>query len=119
MTDQQGKGSGSLAVTDALSRRPGVGRDESAVHPSRSLVVRNRGYGIGSGYERPYVKKQAPGLNDTLEIYAPLSHSGYFGSGSAQRPFGHGEARFGEELELYHAQFGEVTSVGVDGRKKA
>lgn len=83
-------------------------------HPSRSLVSRSKGYGIGGGYERPYRKDPAPATNQQGEPYGPIPHSGYYGAGAGVERFERGQAGFTNELGWYGAQYGEITS----GRSK-
>lgn len=84
-------------------------RDRSNVHPSRSLEPRQRGYGIGGGYERPYRQRGAQPEN-LRESYGPLPHSGYYGSGAGSVRFEIGQAGFKLELPWYAAQYGARTS---------
>jgi hypothetical protein len=79
-------------------------------HPSRNLGPRAKGYGIGGGYERPYKKERAGSKDTRKHLYGPLPHAGYYGTGSAERPFGEGQASFSNEIELFHKQYGERTS---------
>lgn len=78
-------------------------------HPSRNLEPRARGYGIGGGYEKPYRKRTAP-ADEHPEIYGPLPHSGYYGSGVGAERFSRGQAGFNDELSWYGPQYGEKTS---------
>ena len=89
--------------------------DSSKRHPSKSLPARNRGFGIGGGYERPYRKEKSKPA-DSDRVYGPLPHSGYYGAGSAERPFKAGQAGFSEEISWYRSQYGENTS-GYGKRK--
>jgi hypothetical protein len=85
-------------------------------HPSRDLGPRAKGYGIGGGYERPY-KKERSGNKDTRKyLYGPLPHAGYYGAGSAERPFKEGQASFSEEIALFRKQYGERTSGFEEGK---
>jgi hypothetical protein len=86
-------------------------------HPSRSLELRKRGYGIGGGYERPYRKERSEAKDSRKELYGPLPHAGYYGAGTSVRPFKVGQAGFGDELEWYRSQYGEKTS-GYEKKKK-
>ena len=85
-------------------------------HPSRSLGPRAKGYGIGGGYERPYTRDRSGKRDSRRGLYGPLPHSGYYGSGTANRPFKTGQASFSDELEWYRKQYGERTS-GFDDAK--
>lgn len=85
-------------------------------HPSRSLELRGRGYGIGGGYERPYNAESPKAGDSDKELYGPLPHSGYYGAGSSSRPFKIGQASFNDELAWYKSQYGERTS-GYDKKK--
>jgi hypothetical protein len=78
-------------------------------HPSRSLEPRARGYGIGGGYERPY-RKRPTTADEPAEVYGPLPHSGYYGSGIGSERFRRGQAGYNEELSWYGPQYGEKTS---------
>lgn len=98
-------------------RTRGSGLTEPArAHPSRSLKSRSVGYGIGGGYERPYKKEKAKPA-DGNQMYGPLPHAGYYGSGEGERPFERGEAGFTDELSWYRTQYGEQTS-GYQKQKK-
>jgi hypothetical protein len=83
----------------------------SKLHPSVNLESRGRGFGIGGGYEEPYISK-APAARavEHIEQYGPLPHAGYYGAGTASRPFGIGQAGFSSELEWYGPQYGEKTA---------
>ena len=85
-------------------------------HPSRSLELRGRGYGIGGGYERPYNPKSPKAGDSDKELYGPMPHSGYYGAGSSTRPFKIGQASFNDELAWYKSQYGERTS-GYEKKK--
>ena len=89
----------------------------SKQHPSRRLELRSRGFGIGGGYERPYRKDKAKRSDAQEELYGPLPHSGYYGTGEAARPFKAGQATFQNELSWYKNQYGESTS-GFEKSKK-
>lgn len=78
-------------------------------HPSRNLKPRARGYGIGGGYEKPYRKRTAT-TEQNAEVYGPLSHSGYYGSGVGSERFRRGQAGYNQELSWYGPQYGEKTS---------
>lgn len=78
-------------------------------HPSRNLEPRARGYGIGGGYEKPYRKRTAA-ADEPAEVYGPLPHSGYYGSGAGSERFRRGQAGFKQELSWYGPQYGEKTS---------
>ena len=79
-------------------------------HPSKSLQSRARGYGIASGYEKPYRPKKSTRSTSQLDEYGPIPHSGYYGAGDSARPFKRGHAGYEEELLWYPAQYGEETS---------
>jgi hypothetical protein len=87
------------------------------VHPSRRLELRAKGYGIGGGYERPYRKEKSKPADDRRELYGPMPHSGYYGTGNSERPFKLGQASFNEEMSWYRNQYGEETS-GYDEKKR-
>ena len=78
-------------------------------HPSRSLVSRSKGYGIGGGYERPYRKVPSPATKRPRQAYGPIPHSGYYGAGAGAERFERGQAGFRNELRWYGAQYGETT----------
>jgi hypothetical protein len=78
-------------------------------HPSRNLAARVSGYGIAAGFEKPYRKDRLTAPT-RKRVYGPLPHAGYYGSGTAARPFARGEAGFSNELAWYKAQYGEETS---------
>jgi hypothetical protein len=86
-------------------------------HPSRNLQSRSGGFGIGGGYERPYRKENSKKSENEEGLYGPLPHAGYYGSGTADRPFKKGQAGFAEELPWYRLQYGERTS-GYENVKK-
>jgi hypothetical protein len=88
------------------------------LHPSRRLELRARGYGIGGGYERPYRKDKPKPGDDKRELYGPLPHAGYYGTGTSERPFKAGQASFNEELSWYEKQYGEETSGYTEAKKK-
>ena len=88
-----------------LKKKP----DPDNPHPSRSLEPRARGYGIGGGYERPYRKRPAT-ADEPVDVYGPLPHSGYYGSGVASERFRRGQAGYNQELSWYGPQYGETTS---------
>ena len=83
--------------------------DRDNPHPSRSLAPRARGYGIGGGYERSYRKRSAT-AGEHAEVYGPLPHSGYYGSGVGSERFRRGQAGYNQELSWYGPQYGEKTS---------
>lgn len=87
-----------------------------AKHPSKSLPARARGFGIGGGYERPY-RKEKPKSGDSDNLYGPMPHAGYYGTGGETKPFKKGQAGFAEELNWYRTQYGENTS-GYEKRKR-
>jgi hypothetical protein len=93
------------------------GASSSLRHPSRNLSARAKGFGIGGGYERPYRKEKLKPADASSEMYGPLPPGGYYGAGTAARPFERGEAGFDDELAWYRAQYGETTS-GYVKRKK-
>jgi hypothetical protein len=95
-----------LTVATAGKRASGASRS----HPSRSLGSRSKGYGIGGGIERPYRKDKSTKGDGRRGLYGPLPHSGYYGAGSASRPFKAGQATYSDELELFRNQYGERTS---------
>ena len=86
-------------------------------HPARRLELRAKGYGIGGGYERPYRKDKPKPADDRRELYGPMPHSGYYGTGTSERPFKLGQASFNEELSWYRKQYGEETS-GFEEKKR-
>lgn len=86
-------------------------------HPSRNLSARAKGFGIGGGYERPYRKEKRQPADASSEMYGPLPPAGYYGTGTAARPFERGEAGFADEMAWYRSQYGELTS-GYEKRKK-
>jgi hypothetical protein len=90
---------------------------EKNSHPSKNLRVRSRGYGVAAGYEKPYRKEDSREVEKEIEIYGPIPHSGYYGTGSGLRPFKTGEASFNEEVDWYGSQYGETTS-GFDEVKR-
>ena len=92
------------------------GAAHQSAHPSRNLLARAKGFGIGGGYERPYRKEKAKPA-DAGEMYGPLPPGGYYGTGIGARPFERGQAGFSEEIAWYRAQYGEATS-GYDKRSK-
>ena len=79
-------------------------------HPSRSLDARRGGYGIGGGYETPRKKKEVVAADYRSDDYGAISHGGYYGAGTGNRPFGIGQATFEKEIEWYKAQFGEEST---------
>ena len=104
------------------SREPqtkGVGLTSYAKkHPSRNLNARSDGFGIGGGYERPYREEKRKTADEGKELYGPLPHSGYYGTGVGRRPFNRGQASFSDELCWYQVQYGKKTS-GYDREKKS
>jgi hypothetical protein len=109
---------GNMGGPDPASRvqNAGLGKTRGQ-HPSRSLELRKRGYGIGGGYERPYRKERTQPRDSSKELYGPLPHAGYYGAGTSVRPFKVGQAGFGDELTWYRSQYGENTS-GYEKKKK-
>lgn len=101
--------------SEVRSRQSGL-MNEGKAHPSRSLELRGRGYGIGGGYERPYNPQSPKAADSDKELYGPMPHSGYYGAGSSARLFKVGQASFNEELAWYKSQYGEKTS-GYDKKK--
>ena len=99
-------------------------KQSASNHPSRDLSARSTGFGIAAGYERPYRRarsragKQGPGApkaesdsgRDLQEVYGPMPPAGYYGTGTAARPFERGQAGFADELPWYKLQYGEKTS---------
>ena len=79
-------------------------------HPSRKLELRSHGYGIASGYEKPYVRDKTGSAKLEAEQYGPIPHSGYYGAGETLRPFKIGQGGFRQELEWYQNQYGSKTS---------
>ncbi|MBI3654409.1 MAG: hypothetical protein HY231_25555 [Acidobacteria bacterium] len=75
-------------------------------HPSKDLDIRSQGFGVASGYEKTYNQK----TNAIVEVYGPIPHSGYYGTGIGQRPFKIGQAGFSEETSWYKNQYGELTA---------
>ncbi len=96
-------------VDELRTSNSGLTRGTRA-HPSKILEARKRGYGIGGGYERPYRKEKAQTGDNKAELYGPLPHAGYYGAGTAARPFKRGQAGFSDEIEWYKSQYGERTS---------
>jgi hypothetical protein len=83
------------------------------IHPSKSLVARQKGFGIAAGIEKPYEKIiliESDDKEAVNEQYAAIPHSGYYGVGLGARPFKKGQASFNEELGWYKSQYGEVTN---------
>jgi hypothetical protein len=79
-------------------------------HPSRDLAVRQEGFGIAAGYEKPYSNQGKPTqLIDSNQLYGAVPHSGYYGTGIGLRPFKRGQAGFNEEMSWYEKQYGEAT----------
>jgi hypothetical protein len=106
-------------MKDKIASKDGIVIEEQETrkplsHPSRSLVSRSKGYGIGGGYERPYRKGVPPADNRQSETYGPVPHSGYYGAGAGAERFERGQAGFANEVGWYGAQYGERTS----GRSK-
>ena len=99
------------------SREVRGGAANSLRHPSRNLSARARGYGIGGGYERPYRKEKPKPADASGEMYGPLPPAGYYGTGTAARPFERGQAGFADEMGWYRLQYGERTS-GYEKRQK-
>ena len=95
--------------------KEGQGGKSVGGHPSRNLLARSRGFGIGGGYERPY-RREKPKPADSDNMYGPLPHAGYYGAGADSRPFKRGQAGFSDELSWYRSQYGEKTS-GYEKRK--
>jgi hypothetical protein len=83
--------------------------DEHPSHPSLSLEPRARGYGIGGAYETPY-RRTKPIVAKSGEVYGPLPHSGYYGTGAGSARFQPGQAGYNKELVWYGPQYGENTS---------
>ena len=106
MEDNEDRGS---KPAGDLGSRGSVSSDSVGRHPSRSLVARARGFGIGGGYERPY-RKEKPKPADSDKMYGPLPHAGYYGAGAGSGPFKRGQAGFSDELSWYRSQYGEKTS---------
>jgi hypothetical protein len=77
-------------------------------HPSKSLGIRGKGFGIASGFEKLYVKSNDEEVKNN-DIFSAIPHSGYFGSGIGLRPFKRLEATFGNELDWYEKQYCEKT----------
>jgi len=84
-----------------------------AGHPSRNLGSRAKGYGVAAGYEKPLAQRKA-GRESAHDIYGPLPHAGYYGSGLDSRGFERGQAGFSDELPWYHAQYGRTSSHYVE-----
>jgi hypothetical protein len=78
-------------------------------HPSKSLEVRQNGFGIASGIEKPYRKENLDITKGVNEQYASIPHSGYYGVGLGVRPFKEGQASFNDEILWYKVQYGETT----------
>ena len=83
-------------------------------HPSRKLHLRDRGFGIGGGYERVYRGRKAAERLVEGATYGPLPPAGYYGAGTAARPFTRGEASFKSELSWYGQQYGTRTTAYPD-----
>lgn len=104
--------------SDRVARTSNSGLSSTGrLHPSRRLELRAKGYGIGGGYERPYRKDKSKPADDRRELYGPLPHSGYYGTGDSDRPFKVGQASFDEEMDWYRKQYGQKTS-GYEEKKK-
>jgi hypothetical protein len=86
-------------------------------HPSRNLDARSQGFGVASGYERPFKKDEERTIEREQDLYGPIPHAGYFGAGIGLRPFKSGQAGFSIELDWYKKQYGEKTS-GYDEESK-
>lgn len=99
------------------SRRIIQAKADNLRHPSRNLSARAKGFGIGGGYERPYRKVKPDAADSSREMYGPLPPAGYYGTGTAARPFERGQAGFADEMLWYRSQYGETTS-GYEKRKK-
>jgi hypothetical protein len=79
-------------------------------HPSKDLTVRQNGFGIAGGVEKPYKREESNNEKLIGEQYAPIPHSGYYGVGLGTRPFKEGQASFNDEMAWYKSQYGENTS---------
>ena len=84
-------------------------------HPSRRLDSRSKGFGIGGGYEKPYSRSPQDKKKDR-QTYGPIPHAGYYGAGTAERPFKIGQAGFKEEIDWYRNQYGRKTSGHEDSK---
>jgi hypothetical protein len=107
--DIKQEGQGGETGREARTRGSGL-TSYARNHPSRNLTARTRGFGIGGGYERPYRKERSKPADSDKELYGPIPHSGYYGSGTGARPFKRGQASFNEEMDWYRSQYGESTS---------
>lgn len=88
-------------MSDAISceRRCGL-------HPSKSLGIRFKGFGIGGGYERP-LRKGTGVVVRAGNVYGTVPLGGYYGgTEEGGMPFEFGQAGFGYELGLYREQYG-------------
>jgi hypothetical protein len=97
---------------------PKSSKESNLNHPSRNLSARAGGFGIAAGYEQPYRKpirkvtdpaSTSATIPVNREVYGPLPPAGYYGTGTASRPFPRGQAGFDDELAWYQAQYGEYT----------
>jgi hypothetical protein len=79
-------------------------------HPSKDLKIRQNGFGIAAGLEKPYKKKQSSDEDIARELYCAVPHSGYYGIGIGARPFKTGNASYNDEVLWYKSQYGEMTS---------
>lgn len=76
-------------------------------HPSKDLKIRQGGYGIAAGLEKPYNKGKLNNNEDKIgEQYGAMPHSGYYGMGLGTRPFKEGQASYTEEIVWYRLQYG-------------
>jgi hypothetical protein len=114
MAEKKDKGKPSNTTGEAIDKP--IGRPVMR-HPSRNLTARARGFGIGGGYERPLRKEKTVSADAGGEMYGPLPPAGYYGTGTAARPFERGQAGYTDELAWYRSQYGENTS-GYDQKKK-
>lgn len=100
---------------EAAARPSGVSYTK-VQHPSRSLELRAKGFGVGAGYERLYNPEEQGKKDMDREPYGAISHGGYYGAGTSARRFKTGQAGFKDELLWYRKQYGEKTS-GYDEEK--
>jgi hypothetical protein len=82
-------------------------------HPFKNLKIRQNGFGVAAGHEKPYIKGSInPEINleiHEMELYSSLPHSGYYGIGLGSRPFRREQASYSEEVSWYRTQYGEST----------
>lgn len=76
-------------------------------HPSKDLSIRQNGFGIAAGLEKPYKKEPLSENKPAIEIYGSVPYSGYYGMGLGARPFKKGEASYNDEVAWYKKQYGK------------